>query len=983
MTRILERPEMKRIALSLTLLTICTIVSAQTVKIEPRGFTISTPRLTATVRDGVIVGLKDLKSGELHADASLDDLRMPRGLGHMAGQVEAMETLHCPWGNQQMDQGVPAGAQFPTMHFPGPDSKFSSSSIKSGVRGVWKGLTNGTQQFPDETLQVECWVDGPSGQLLFKAIASSGKPGVYGVQVPLANLHPEHRAYVPSFGGVMYDNTNKPCLITLGGTPFWEAPIMALEGQKSSIGLWIEDPKFHPNFCFLNFSGKSFSAAIEALNYMPYEQQVGCESATWRLDVFPGGWVEAMTPYKQWYAKAFAPELKVRAEQKWADKIQVVVDHIAPTDEVCRQLATTFDPETVLVHDWNARAPDFDTLLPDWTPRAGYVDKVKLLQQYGFHTMAYVNTYCANYNSPVWQRDHLSDFALLRSRGSISNYLEKPLTFADLKDNQLLYLDPLSPRWRKYHTDMMLTWRKETGTDANYEDVGGTDGDFGNGRIESLAGAQGGTEQFRELLRRNPDVPMASEYAPDHMAFAVRWPLRYQQVWGNAATRVWWMEHQRPVSAYIHGPGARPWIPVINAEGDFQRNVVVACSDALGGMAQLAATPAELSATAGMGYHMKYRAQLFATRQLKPVFPSSKLDSAIACVYEDRDGRRYEYSATPTVQQMMGPDGKPLYQRITGLNSFSTPLTIPGWPAAAEGKVMGLNPDIRYALSPGQHDRTKVQVTALPTDVKIARFVSSPQATVVSLAATTKDGPTEGTVTVLPNAKFVAATVNDQPIELPVAEKPERLTLKVSLPATLVFIEKAAAAPKVGEWLGTGQEKGRFISMSTGLECGGEYIIPFRMTVAVPGEQPTPEFMFLNGGSENEIALDYLTTVPNAQSSLQVYVRNNQVKYGNGGIARLYVNGREVHAVDLGPKPNPDWKEGMDRYERNRWDTAVHGWRVPLGHLAGKSLLITVASDAKGENNADQLWWTRPKFVSDPEQKAKFVLFGEQGEAAE
>ncbi|MHB8997409.1 MAG: DUF6259 domain-containing protein [Armatimonadota bacterium] len=974
---------MKRMLLALVVLSVAGAVCAQTVKVEPRGFTITTPRLSATVRDGVIIGLKNLKSGEVHADPLLEDVRMPRGLGHMAGQVKAMEALHCPWGNQQMNQDVPPGTQFPTMHFPGPDSKFSSNAIKGGVRGVWRGLTNGTQRFPDETLQVECWADAATGQLLFKAIASSGEPGVYGVQVPLANLHAQHRAYVPSFGGVMYDNTNKPGLITLGSTPFWEAPVIALEGQKSSVGLWVEDAKFRPNFCFLNFSGKSFSAAIEQLNYMPYEQQVGCESVTWHLDVFPGGWVDAMTPYKQWYSKTFAPEMKVRAEQKWADKIQVVVDHIAPTDEVCRQLATTFDPETVLVHDWNARAPDFDTLLPDWTPRAGYADKVKLLQSYGFHTMAYVNTYCANYNSPVWQRDKLSDFALLRSRGSISNYREKPLTFADLKDNQLLYLDPLSPRWRKYHTDMMLTWRKETGTDANYEDVGGTGGDFGNGTVEGLAGAQGATAQFRELLRRNPGVPMASEYAPDHMAFAVRWPLRYQQVWGNAATRVWWMEHQRPISAYIHGPGARAWIPVINAEGDFQRNVVVACSDALGGMAQLSATPGELSASAGMGYHMKYRAQLFAGRQLKPVFSPARQDKSLACVYEDRDGRRYEYSTTPTVQQMMGPEGKPLYQRITGLNSFATPLAIPGWPAAADGKVIGLNPEIRYALSPGQADRAKVQVTALPADVKIARYVSTPHATVVALAPTDKEGPSEGMVTVQPNAKFATATVNDQPVELAAAEKPEPLTLKVTLPTSLVFAEKAPPTPKVGEWLGTGQEKGRFISMSTGLERGGEYVIPFRAAWAVPGEQPSPEFMFLNGGSESEIALDYLVTVPNAQSSLLVYVRNNQVKYGNGGIARLYVNGREAHALDLGPTPNPDWKEGMDRYARNRWDTDVHGWRVPLGHLAGKPVLVTIASDAKGENNSDQLWWTRPKFVNDPEQKAKFVRFGEKGEAAE
>ena len=128
---------------------------------------------------------------------------------------------------------------------------------------------------------------------------------------------------------------------------------------------------------------------------------------------------------------------------------------------------------------------------------------------------------------------------------------------------------------------------------------------------------------------------------------------------------------------------------------------------------------------------------------------------------------------------------------------------------------------------------------------------------------------------------------------------------------------------------------------------------------------------------------DYVALVPDKETALEVYVRNNQVKYGNGGIARLYVNGREVHALDLGPKPNPDWKKGMDYYAKGLWDTDIHRWRVPLGHWVGLPVAVTIASDAKGENNADQLWWTRPKLVKDTEQKAAFVKLTEKGIVAE
>lgn len=971
-------------ALGLTILISLLPAAAQQVDIQPRGFTITTPRLRANVHDGVVVGLTNLRTGEVHGDPALSDLNLPRGLGHMAGQVEAMERLHSPWGAQQLNQDLPAGAATPTMHYPAADGSFSTELVDGGIRATWTGLTNGVDRFPQETLSVEAMVDATTGQLLLRATGSSDTPGVYGVQVPVANLHPDHAVYVPSFGGVMYDRSTRPGLITLGGTPFWEAPVMALEGREGSLCLWVQDADFAPNFCFLNWSGTSFSASIEHLNHMPFDELTRAESVTWRLDVFDGGWVDAMTPYKQWYAEAFAPEMRIRAATSWADRIRVIVDHISKSDEVYRQLAATLDPATVMIHDWNARAPQFDHDLPDWTPRAGYVEAVETAHKYGFRTMAYVNTYCVNYNSEVFKRDNIADFGLVRKKRGISRYSQETPTFATAKDGQLLYLDPLPAAWRKYHTDMMITWRQETNTDANYEDVGGTAGDFGNGVVEGLIGAQGGREQFRELLRRNPEAPMASEYAPDHMAFAVRWPLRYQQVWGNEAVRTWWMEHQRPVSAYIHGPLAYAWVPVIRAQDEFHRHVVVACSDALGGVAQLAATAEELRAATGMPYHMRRRAQLFAHRRLTPHFERERQERSLACMYTDCDGGVYRYMTTPTMQQMLGPDGVPLYQRITGLNEVQTQLALPGWPAAAEGRILGLNPAIRYALSPGAHDRTKVQVTSLPAGVMISRFESNAQRTVLALSGVDESGPATGTVTIQPTVQLAQVTLNDQTAETPhwddATKQASEVSYEVTFPAYLVFVEKTPAVAAVGEFLGDGRETGRYISMATGLERGGEYVVPHRRTWPVPDLKPDPVFLFLNGGAECEVALDYLVRVPDKNSALVVYVRNNQTRYGNGGIARLYLNGREVRAATLGPVPNPDWQEGMDAALKSIWDTDIHGWTVPVGHLAGQTIAITIASDARGENNADQLWWTRPMLISDAEQQARFVRINDAGE---
>jgi hypothetical protein len=532
---------------------------------------------------------------------------------------------------------------------------------------------------------------------------------------------------------------------------------------------------------------------------------------------------------------------------------------------------------------------------------------------------------------------------------------------------------------------MMLRWRQETGTDANYEDVGGTAADFGNGTRAGVFGARSGTEQFRELLRRNPEVPMASEYAPDHMAFAVRWPLRYQQVWGNEATRVWWMEHQRPVSAYIHGPLARPWVPVVNAESDFGRHVVVACSDALGGLGQVFGTEPELRATTGMPSHLRLRAQLFAERQLQPVFPPGRWDPGVACVYEDRDGRPYRYTATANLQQLLGPDGEPVYQRLTGLNQLATPLTLPGWPAAGEGLIMGLNPAVRYALQRGAHDRTPVQVTTLPPGIRITRFDVTKERTLLVLQALDDQAPRQGSVTLQANARFVRTLLNDQAADGPPWDAKANASggprsYETSFPAHFVFMTGGTAAPAPNEYLGHDRETGRYLSVATGLERGGEFVVEHRANWPVPGEPQPPPCFLLNWGSDCEVTLDWLVTVPAADSALRVYVRNSQNQYGNGAIARLYLNGRMVHALDLGPTPNPAWKEGDDPAGRRLWDTAYHAWTFPLAKLAGLPLAVTIATDAKGENNADMIWWSRPKFVTLPApQEASFVRLDDQG----
>ncbi len=954
--------------------------SAEVIEAE-RSFTIRTARLEATVADGMIVGLKNLNSNEVHADADAREDKLPVGLGHLTGKPEKAARLHGPWTTHPLAKDKNS---FPTMHRPGENALYETSPIPNGIKAKWTGLTNGTEDFPDETLEVSVWEDPASGQLCFRASGQSSATGMYGVQVPLANLHADHAFYVPSFGGVRYDREMRQGLTTLGGTPFWEAPVVGVEGRNGSLAVWTQDEKFHPNFCFLNWTGKTFSLAIEHLNLMPFEPHTEVHSVTWRLDTFDGGWVDAMTPYRDWYAGQFADEIAARAAVSWADRIRVVIDHWQKDDpENLKAIAGLFEPGTVLFHEWNARAPRFDHELPDWTPKAGYADRVSAIQSHGFRTMAYVNTYCVNYNSPVFKRDRIDQFGLTRKIRSFYNYTDAAQTFDTAKDGQLLYLDPLSPRWRSYHTDMMIQWREETGTDANYEDVGGTVGDFGNGIVEGKFGAQGGAEQFRELLGRNPSVPMASEYAPGAIAFAVRWPLRYQQVWGGEKTRVGWMANQRPVSAYIHGPGHLAWVPTIQAESNFLRHVVVACADALGGLAQLPADSRSLQSSQGILAHMKWRAQLFSREQLEPVFTRERLAPGIACQYQDSDGKIYNYHTGKTVQRLAGPDGRDLYARVTGLNRYETELTLPGWPAVDDGAIIGLDPSVRYALISEDRDRPTVRVSKLPDGVKVSRYYETGQFVLLALAPVDAGTVAKGSLDLDWTGEFHSASLNGKPLQLPESaeDKPGVASLNrdTSFPAHFVFLKEGGQKIQLGEYAGDGHETGRYVLISSGLERGGDYIPPHRANFKIPGEEKSVPFTFVNSGNDAEVVVDYPVQVPDKSSSLRIYQKNRSSKYGNGSIGRLYINGQLVRGYDFGPVPNPDWQEGMPDSEKSLWDNEFHSWTVPVGKHAGETIVVSIATDAKASNNADNHWWSRPKFVSDPGQTPSWLTLAEDG----
>ncbi|MDD2600465.1 MAG: DUF6259 domain-containing protein [Kiritimatiellae bacterium] len=959
--------------------TLCGAMPEVTIDRPGRSFTIQTERLEATFRDGRIVHLRNLLTGELIADEQLAETSIPSGLGHLSGGVAAMSKIHSPWGTLGLADALTAN-----YHFPATDSAFTCERTGQGVLAEWSGLQADALRFPEETLRIEAETDA-NGALVFRASATSPTGGVFGVTVPLVNLRPAARFFLPSFGGMMFDANIKPALRTFGEAPFNEAPAMAVECGRGSLALWKEDGEFYPYFTYFSWSGKSFAFAFEHLNLMPFDSHKRVDSVSWRLDVTDGGWIKALTPYKRWYAAHFAQELKIREGVDWADKIRVVIDDLDPKTNVLERVTTLFPPETILRHEWNARAPEFDTDLPDWTPRKGYIDAVGVFHKHKIKTMAYVNTYCAEYNSPVWKRDNLSKRFLTR-KYSLGDYgkaskdrtmnaligdVQGPAAadqFAGIKDGHFFYGDPLHSGWRNYHAEQMVWWQRTTGTDANYEDTAGCAGDFGNGVIEGKFGAQGSVAMMRELLERQPEVPMASEYGPDAIAFAVKWPLVYAQVWGGEEFRAHRKHAQFPVNAYLFG--YRIWMPTINAGTDLLKHVVTACSDAAGGMGMASASLEALACRSGFTGHMTWRAELFARRGLTPFFDPSIREPNLVCMYQDNAGGHYRYTDNGRVQRMTGPDGIDLYARVENTNQLETALCIPGWPAVTGNTLFGLNPDARYALFPPAGEQSlPLQINALPEGVfvRMCRHDDNYMLLVLDRVKQSK-GPMQGVVPVTLNRVFETVSINNK--TRPLTTSAEEVKLDVTFPAHILF---AAVVPASNFGEPLEQEfaklKLRKVSLATGLQ---DLILTNNMSalefpLAVPGmEKPQRAITLWGPGWENNV--DFLMRVPTRSAALRVYTRAGDRPYGDSTIAKLYINGTCVKAQD-GRRPNPEWKSGMPAKEKSLIDADLHEWIVPIGDHVGNAILVTIASDPKRDDNCDQQWISIPVLIEDEAQQ--------------
>lgn len=906
-------------------------------------------RVEAVFEDGQITACKSLAQGVVFAAPEHNAGAMPVGLGCAVNQDAELRRTHTPWGSASISEKV-LPHNWPIYLHPTAASQLDLFNDGELWRLHWQGLGTTTNFFPECAFTITIGLD-TTGALCWQAHGVAPQGGIFGILTPLNNIAAAVRFVLPHFGGMEFRHTPKNRLAPFCGAPFWEAPVAAIELEGMALGLWLHNPEFAPYYVFFKNGPSGFAFGYEPNSLMPIEDKRSFTTPQLKLDIFPGDWKNAMTPFKNWYRQEFAAEIARRDSIAWADQIKLIIDHRTEFERV----AATFDPSTVMFHNWNARAPDFDTELPDWTPREGFIESVEKMHTFGFKSMAYVNTYCINYQSPVFQRDHLENVFLTRKNSlwRYNNDTQNPQSgvsemligtvnqakgadqFVDIAPGKLLYGDPLSATWRHYHAEAMCVWNQTTGSDANYEDTAGCVGDHGNGTVAGLSAGQGSVEQMRLLQKTQPTVPMASEYGPEGIAFAVKWPLNYAQVWGGEKFRRQRVHTQLPVTSFLYG--YTTWIPIINCGDDFTRHLITACSDATGGMGMLSSSFAELEA-GGMNAHLTHRALLFTQKRLKPYFPDHVYPTNTRCYYQGIDGL-YQYYDDGKLQKMLAPDGSELYARLDGSRSYKGSLKLPGWPLCHADGIFGLNPELNYALFPPRSTATEpLEIGTLPEDVMLERYYTDPNFIFLSLKGSTNESTTVD-FKVRFKWEFDELYINGEPQETTTAWQGQ-----VTLPLYLLACKKPAP-PDYDQPIGSDATLVRKI---------GPIGIQEDQAVALKELPHKRRIGGIRGHFVNyyqDKQLDWLLRVPDPEAALKFLFQNFSDCYGNGSIVKIYLNGQLVHAYDC-VKANPAYDAKL-KNPKTIFNTALQERILPLGKYAGRTVLISLAVDHKSESNSD------------------------------
>lgn len=675
-----------------------------------RGARITTDRFQVDLRDGVVVSMLNKLTGEEYLDphANLDNIvpHLPGGLGSQATapELEAAGKLYrWPWMEH------PADATWANHHSPSATSKCAFEA-KDAAHAIvtYTGLTDGSRQYPDETLAIDLAIDGETGDLLFTPVARSPRKGVYSSSLSVSALGPAITAEAPIFDGLRLDRAMQPMLWVNQWGGYWDYAFLAFNGyKKGALAIWCQDAelKYYKYLHYLiNPEGLSFS--FTAMNIPPFDDLKEAGAVTWRLQAFEKGWSQAVARFRAWRVK----NVKIAPRPQWGQHIAFVNGGVNANAQWVGMIESYFGSsnlERTITFGATIREAGFDANHANNTPYAAFKDDLKLWKQKGPKFMAYLQPMIMWDPKPKTAREKQGVAA--HAKADTISVFQKPGA-GPLPNIDQHHLG--QPDWQRWFLDWVKEYIQVYGADAVYHDQSyHCPVDSRGLAVGGKTSTQGMADYFFKAQTENPNALHGTEHMTEVNNVGASLGIGSGILWGTAeCMRKQRIDHPSPVCNALHYPnGAIFSFPHFSQIicGILERiHWGMNLSEGRGELAYAALQNPEAIATKGLANERwldVVRSRTFVHKGLHAVFPED-WDPSVLSYFKGAKGDDFRYIKMAwgsAFVEISGNKTNLCYGRIHGTPYAEVVGGIYGWPCYNAKGPAGLHPNRYYVLDPG------------------------------------------------------------------------------------------------------------------------------------------------------------------------------------------------------------------------------------------------------------------------------------------
>jgi len=651
-----------------------------------RGAELQTPTISLTLRDGVIVGLKNRLTGESLV-AKPKSVSLPAGLHRMAEPLLRVTNALEVATRQNLAQFV-----------------------------SWSNLAR---------FELHAEFEPTTGDVLLTQSGESTLRKLSGISWGIANVPDHFEVLVPGCSGQRF-NADAPAGLRDFNYPMkWEASFLLIQGRKGGFLIRADDDPPRFKNLVVEHARHAFRLRFESCNLAPFADKDHIESSRWRITTYRGPWQTGAAIYRQW-AEAHHHLVRLADQQPvWTRDIRFVV-MMGLDLKLLSELAGHCDPARTLLYIPGWRRDGYDRNYPDYTAVTNFDSFITKAHRLGFRVMAHVNYFGCHPENPVYEqvkhahmRDPFTEKLLWWEWPA-----NPPIKFA--------YINPASRAWRELFVERMQEVVRLHKVDALHLDQTLCIYNDANGLVDGVTCIEGNLALHRELRAALQDVALSgeglNEITCQYESFAQR------HVWSMDHVHLTWDDRciamSHPVSSAVLTPYTQiyGYLGMPNPANSSVFSVWQRAYEPFGvlptynrpDITQLTNPPPSVTEVLTL-------ARFFQQHLPVPDF-DTPWDKNDLFVYRLADGGRAFYIKDNGVAfgWSRGDDsshGKSsteiLTRRIDGMNVAKIGGSIPGWPAYDAKRIFGLQPKQSYPWTAQPRDLHAPHLSALPRGIAL------------------------------------------------------------------------------------------------------------------------------------------------------------------------------------------------------------------------------------------------------------------------